>query len=785
MGTYRLIRLMRVVLPVVVLVLIAIPARNYLTSRDRVAAKSPAVPGSAPDVIVHTLGETFTHRENGRDVFKVKAEELISFKNKKHELRGVHVVIFGEKPVIPGDKNGDFDQTVKADSGIYDQDGGDIHFFGNVRAQLDEKTWISTEELVYVHQERMISSPVRTHVEQPGEMTGDADRLSYSKGTQLLSMTGNAGMKMSNGESLHADAAEFQKLENWTSLSGNVFLEATNGWLRGTNGHADLEPGTYRPTLVTIEGDVTSESRVGRDAESPDSAAKSDRRAGTLKTHSNKIVSVISPQGVIQSVAARGDVRAEQMSKDEFQTMTGDEIDATLSSGHLDTMDARRANKPYAEMKQAGRSIVSDVIRIKSNGTVPNEDGTLTENVTVRTGGNSVLNTADTTITGKDFKIDQTGKLIFETPARATIDSGKRRTSADNTLATINNKTNSLESLTQIGHFQFKEGQRSGSADSAVITQNGDRVELKGAFSFEELTRSGKANHALITDNGNTIEMWDSVSFKDGSRRGTAAHARFSDGGETVNLDTPAPGLSKVVDDEKKSEIQARKISFNQTTNHVEAKDNVISVSRAQSEVVTVTAAQAVSNSDLVSYFGGVDLSRGATRIRADKIIPEKDNGFIAEGHVDSHIEGMHATADKLVYDDVNKTATYTGKVDAKNDGKSGEMKLKSDEMKVILESADSGKTGDRTSESNGVKEIRANGRVDLTQGARKGSADHLIYDYKTEKVTMWSDSPATVILDGPEEGHMIGIRVEWTANGKVRMQFGPGGKVPSTITVK
>ena len=43
MGTYRLLRLMRVVLPIVVLVLIAIPARNYLTSRDRVAA-SPSSP---------------------------------------------------------------------------------------------------------------------------------------------------------------------------------------------------------------------------------------------------------------------------------------------------------------------------------------------------------------------------------------------------------------------------------------------------------------------------------------------------------------------------------------------------------------------------------------------------------------------------------------------------------------------------------------------------------------------------------------------------------------------
>src|SRR6185295_5190168 len=147
----------------------------------------------------------------------------------------------------------------------------------------------------------------------------------------------------------------------------------------------------------------------------------------------------------------------------------------------------------------------------------------------------------------------------------------------------------------------------SGSADSADITQNGDLVQLKGNFSFKELTSSGSANRALITDNGNTIEMWDSISFRDGARNGKSAHAKFSNGGEIIDLDTPAPGLSRVVDDEKKSEIQARTIRFEQKTNHVVATDNVISVSRAQAEVVTVMSAQAVSNSDLVSYFGAVD----------------------------------------------------------------------------------------------------------------------------------------------------------------------------------
>lgn len=791
MGTYRFIRILRVVLPIVVLVLIAIPARNYLTTRESASASTHSAPVSPPDVEVHTLGESFHHREGGRDVFQVDARELVSFKNNKHELRDVHVVIFGEKPVL-GEKSGDFDQTVQADSGIYDQETKDIHFFGNVRAQLDEETWITTEELVYVNQDRMISSPVRTHVEQPGEMTGDADRLSYSKATKLLTLNGSVGMKMSNGESLHADAAQFQKLENWTSISGNILLEASNGWLRGNSGHADLEPGTYHPTLVTIEGDVSSESRVGRDADSPDAAAKSDKR-GTLRTHSNRLVSVISPQGVIQSLAARGDVSAEQVSKDEIQTMTGDEIDATMSSGHVDTMEARRPNKPFAEMKQSGRSIISDIIHIKSNGTTPNEDGTLTQNVKVTTGGNSSLQTVDTLINGKDFIINQSGNLVFETAAfttifrQATPSSEKRITSADSTKATINNKTNALEGLTQKGHFKFSEGlegQRTGSADSAEITQNGDRVELTGNFRFQEATRSGKANRAVITDNGNTIDMHDSVSFVDGPRHGSAAHAKFTNGGDVV-LDSPAPAQpARMKDDEKNSEIQARQIKFNQNNNHMAAEEDVFTFSTSQSEEVTVNAARATSDGDQISYYGNVKLWRGdGTYIHADKIVPTKDNGFTATGHVDSQIEGMKATAEKLEYDDAKKIAVYTGKVDASNDDKNGTMKLTSDTMTVVLNPSDSGNTKTKSTDNRGgVKEIQANGHVNLTQGPRKGTGDRMVYDYKTEVMTMWANPGSEVVFDEPNR-RSVGIRVEWNGD-KVRLEPVPGGKEPS-ISIK
>src|SRR5207253_2689018 len=153
-----------------------------------------------------------------------------------------------------------FDRIIIGDQCSFDQSTKSARFTGNVTAQLNETTSIRTEELIYNNPDRVITSPLKTHVEQPGEMMGDADHLNYSIALELLSLSGNVNMQMTNGEALHADVAEFQKKENWASVSGNVLLEASNGWLRGSSGRADLQPNTYHPTNVAIDGDVSSES---------------------------------------------------------------------------------------------------------------------------------------------------------------------------------------------------------------------------------------------------------------------------------------------------------------------------------------------------------------------------------------------------------------------------------------------------------------------------------------------------------------------------------------------
>src|SRR5205809_792703 len=184
MATYRLIRILRAVLPIIVLFLVGIPARNYWLGRSRNAVAEPKATSSAPDLLVHTVELTFDRSEGSRKVFHLTAKEQLSFKDNTHNLRDVKIIIWGEKP-------GEFDRTIVGDQCSFDQSTNSARFTGNVRAQLNETTSIHTEELIYTDPDRVISSPLKSHVEQPGEMMGDADRLNYSIALELLSLTGN------------------------------------------------------------------------------------------------------------------------------------------------------------------------------------------------------------------------------------------------------------------------------------------------------------------------------------------------------------------------------------------------------------------------------------------------------------------------------------------------------------------------------------------------------------------------------------------------------------------
>src|SRR5262249_55594806 len=151
---------------------------------------------------------------------------------------------------------GDPQKTIRGKKCTYDRDANDFQFDGGVAVQLDDKTVVHTEHLTYIHRDSAVVSPGPATVEQLGS-TGSSDHMEYGVDTGLLKLSGNVKVQTAEHAELHTGSALFQQKENWTTLSGGVFIKSATGWIRGQTGRAELLPGTFKPKSITIDGNVT------------------------------------------------------------------------------------------------------------------------------------------------------------------------------------------------------------------------------------------------------------------------------------------------------------------------------------------------------------------------------------------------------------------------------------------------------------------------------------------------------------------------------------------------
>jgi lipopolysaccharide export system protein LptA len=441
--TLRFIRALRLLIPILVVVLIAIPAWNYLSRRAQ--APPPKITKQLPkNLDVRTEGFTYSRTEGGKTVFTIRADTTLGFKDNKYTLEDVDVTVYGEA-------SGDSARRIRSKYCSYDQGSNDFKFEGDVSVQLDEKTSVHTEELTYNQQSRTVVSSKEATIEQPGEMNGRADSLEYGLDSGLLKLAGNVHISMPPQTSLETGSAIFQQKENWATMAEGVLIKSGSGWIRGQAGRADLEPGTYQPKKIAIDTDVTAESRQG----------------GFLwKLRAGQLEADISADGNAERVRTRRNVEVERLGGASRQVMTGLEMDATLdSSGKVSVLEARQNARMIFG---ADRTLQSNVIWINGAGEIATRD-------------QSVLNVGDATIEGRAFAIHQGDIVGFSTKERANLRSGERTTSADRTEGRFDSRTNSLIELTQSGNFRFSERGREGTAQNARFENGGTIVTLEGS----------------------------------------------------------------------------------------------------------------------------------------------------------------------------------------------------------------------------------------------------------------------------------------------------------------
>ena len=131
--SYHLIRVLRVVVPMVVLVLVAIPAWNYWSRPPEEVVFDQPLPELVENIAALQEGFKLSHVEGERTVFTVEARTNLGFTDGKSLLEDVTVTFFGEE----GDQ---LERRISSDRCGYDQDTGDISFDGNTVVQLDRST---------------------------------------------------------------------------------------------------------------------------------------------------------------------------------------------------------------------------------------------------------------------------------------------------------------------------------------------------------------------------------------------------------------------------------------------------------------------------------------------------------------------------------------------------------------------------------------------------------------------------------------------------------------------
>ncbi|HEY2384590.1 MAG TPA: LPS export ABC transporter periplasmic protein LptC [Terriglobia bacterium] len=510
------------------------------------------------------------------------------------------------------------------------------------------------------------------------------EELFYNHETGAATSPGHAHLEQ-EGTTGEADRFDYGFNSGLLNLYGHVKVD--------TPQHTELQTGTAafqeKENWTTMAGGVYIQSPTGW---MRGTSGRSELTPGTFKP---------------KTITLQDGVTGESHPKDgrEVLKIKGDWLNADISpEGNAE----RVLTRGHAEMEKAagdqqqrltGAEIDTtfnrgkvDVADARQNAKmIMGNDQTLESSEiwtnaggTVQTRDKSVLKLGDSTIEGREFHIENAEDAVtFSTPRPANMKKqGGQESSADQMDARFDSRTNMLIELVQKGHFQFRSPQYEGHA-----------------------------------------------------QRG-----RFEDGGDVVVLDG-----SPVVNDSEKH-LQAEQIRLNQKDNSFIATKNVSTVMKNSDEQILVKAARAEGGSDSMLYTGSVQLWRGDTYIKSDRLkasgMGDQNSKVHAEaapgGKVQSTLQNVRSTSDTLDYDQDGGTIHYTGHVSARKQ----DMIVEAPDMVVHFR-------------DNMVTDMVATGGVKVTREDQIGTGDRAVYEAATNLVTL-NGKPAKVrdiehgLLQGP-----------------------------------
>jgi LPS export ABC transporter protein LptC/lipopolysaccharide transport protein LptA len=630
--THRVIRLLQVTVPVLVVVLVTISVWNYYGRRVQRGGSSKVATKLPRGVSVRSDGFSYSRTEGGRTKFTVHAKQSLGYEDDKYILQDVDVLVYGATERDPT-------RNIRGKNCAFDQATNDFTCNGNIEVQLDEKTIVRTEMLIYNDHEGIVTAPQPATLEQNGTV-GRANRFEYAMNTGLLKLIGNVNIQTPDHAEIQTGTALFQQKENWTTMSGDVSFKSKNGWIRGTTGRADLEPGTYKPKMINVEGNVTAESQSSTANES-------------WKLRAAWLEAILSQDGTAERVKTRGNVDIEKMGGEKYQRISGAEIDTTLKDGKVDTLEAR----------QNARMVLGSDQTLESSEIWTNATGS------VRTTDSSILRVGDSTIEGKDFVIENGENVFtFNTVRRATLKKeGGQESSSNQTRARFDSHSNTLQELVQTGDFYFRTSQYEGRAQTGRFDEGGTVITLEGSPVVNDSEKQLQAAQIRVNQKDNSFVATKNVStlMKNPNQRVLVKAAR-AEGGADSMFYTGSVQLWREDTYIKAERLKATGQGEQNLTVHAEAAPGGKVESHIQNIRATSDTLDYDDSSGVMRYLGHVEAKKQDMILETPDLTANFRDGNVTEivasgGVVVTRVD-QRGTGERAVYDAATDVVTLTGK---------------------------------------------------------------------------------------------------------------------------
>jgi len=705
-----------------------------LSRQKKVLVPPPPVPS---DVNQQLSGYSFTRSDEGRQIFTVHAARTVAFKQGGATvLEDVYVEVFG--------KTGDRRDVMRTRRCEYNQRSGDLFSAGTVQIELNapsndqarsgseqqRSVMLETSKLYFRQQGSLVMSeePVQYRI---GPISGSARGLSYAtrEGWLELKQDISADLRMKGGTEsqppvhLTAARARYDKEKSEVSLAGPVNI---------SHGEQRVVAGSG---IVSLD----NRNRITRAVFQDGARALDSSAAAHLEGGAQTMRGEFDPASEeLRTVVAEGSVQFESQRPGSTSRLEAQRVDVNFAGAHPEAQNGTASGNVKLEIESASTGVATPPLRpAPGNSAVEKKQltadglrfsfqshGQSLQNAETAGPGKLVVSPSDAkvgtrVITAGQFLMAFNGRnqmenlrglsgtrIVFQPPKNAPPGSMAQESSAEHLEAGFDTALQTMRTVRQWGNFQFREGDRQGTADLASYDAETESVILTGHPELKDPDMRTRAERVVVDLRDDSAEGIGKVQ---------STHLRSTAGATSVLAD-------RVVAKRK-----------NQTVHY-------------EGNVRAWRGTDVIESAALDVYRNERRLSSGyqvrTSHLQAASLVAENS----AAGAGKHETRPVTIRADRLEYFDQGRKASYRGNVNLQTE----DTTLDADRVDAYF----SGTPGEDATE---LERAIAEGHVRVTQPARRASGNHGEYYAKDGRILLTGGPPT---LYDADKGFTTGQRL-------------------------